>query len=77
MIASCGTRIQTDKSVGPISMKIAGAPQVAMAWSSFVRERHSTDNYEAVKSCKVMGVPVDDRMDKSYKLWEYHNAYGM
>ena len=75
MIASCGTRVQADKSVGPISVKIAGAPRVAVAWSSVIREGHPTENYEAVKSCKVVGVSVNDRVVKSYKVWEYHSDY--
>ena len=72
-IASCGTRIQMDKSVGPV----AGVPQETMAWSSVIGEGHSTDNYEAAKSCKVVGVSVGDRMVKSYKVWEYHKGYGI
>ena len=46
-----------------------------MAWSNVIGEGHSTDNYEAVKSCKVVGVSVNYRAVKSYKLWEYHSDY--
>ena len=75
--ASCGTRIQMDKSVGRFPVKVTRVPQVAMAWSSVIREGHSTDNYEAAKSCKVVGVLVNDRTVESYKVWEYHKGYGI
>ena len=52
--------------------KIAGVPQVTMAWSNVIGEGHSTDNYGAVKSRKVVGVSVNDRAVKSYGVWEYH-----